>query len=74
MAKIWASYTHTVHYMVDTEDETIEEVELPGWLNSYQSPDLLWDNLTVQSVGEDHPEYEKVISILENSPLPEELS
>ena len=75
MAKIWAAYTHTVHYLVDTEDEIIEEVELPEWINSFQNPSLLWDNTSMQSLSSiSDEEYEHIINILETEPLPDTLS
>jgi hypothetical protein len=70
---IWAAYTHTVHYLVDTEDETIDQVELPGWMNVYGDPETMWFEDGTK-VSEYSDLGQRVIEVLETAPLPTELS
>jgi hypothetical protein len=72
MAQVWAAYTHTVHYLVDTEDEYIEVIELPGWMNTFQDPDTMWF-YDGTKVSEHSDLGQQVIKILENEPLPNEV-
>ena len=74
MALVWAAYTHVVHYLVDTEEETIDQVELPGWINTFGEPEIMWFDNGVGEISPDSPVAEEVVSILENEPMPEVLS
>lgn len=73
MAQVWAAYTHTVHYLVDTDTESVEAIELPGWINTFGNPDVLWDD----DGGHYSPSSDfadEIIDILETAEFPTELS
>lgn len=74
MALVWAAYTHVVHYLVDTEEETIDQVELPGWINTFGEPEIMWFDNGDGEISSASNLAEHVVGILENEPMPMELS
>ena len=69
MTQVWVAYDHTVHYLVDLDDKEVIEVEIPGWMNTFESPNVVWDDSGTQFLtGEQE---DAMIEVLENSPMPE---
>lgn len=67
MAKVWVAYRQTIHYLVDTYEREIEQVEIPGWLNTFDYPEAVWlEDGTVLTSAPD-----EVVEILENESMPE---
>jgi hypothetical protein len=73
MALVSVAYTHTVHYLVETEDDTIESVAMPGWMNVYSDPDIVWYEETGEQISLADPLAEKAIEILETQIMPTNL-
>jgi hypothetical protein len=42
--QIWVAYDHTVHYLVDLDEKEVVKVEIPGWMNTFESPGAVWND------------------------------
>jgi hypothetical protein len=66
----WVAYNHTVHYLVDLDNEEVIEVEIPGWMNTFESPEVVWSPDSDPILLTDRME-ERIIEVLENSSMPD---
>jgi len=66
--EVWVAYDHVVHYKVNLATHEILEVEIPGWLNTYEQPGIVWDD--DRSVSLTEAEEDAMIEILETEPMP----
>lgn len=70
MAQVWIAYDHVINYKVDLDEEEVVEVEIPGWMNTFDQPGSAWtESGGVVDLSDDLQE--RVIEILENQPMPE---
>jgi hypothetical protein len=66
--EIWVAYDHVVHYKVNLETHEILEVEIPGWLNTYEAPGSVWSDEDTRPLTDE--EEECMIEILETEFYP----
>jgi len=68
MAEVWVAFDHVIHYKVDIENREILEVEIPGWLNTYDQPGAIWSDDGQISLTD--TEEDAMIEVLETESYP----
>jgi len=68
MAEVWVAYDHVIHYKVDIENREILEVEIPGWMNTYDQPGAIWSDDGQISLTD--TEEDAMIEVLETESYP----
>jgi hypothetical protein len=69
MAEVWVAFDHVIHYKVDLDNKEIVEVEIPGWINTFDSPGTVWNDDGVQVLTEAQ-EWD-MLDTLESEPMPD---
>jgi hypothetical protein len=69
MKPVWVAYDHVVHYLVDLDEKEVLEVEIPGWMNTFESPGSIWSDEGLYPLTDE--QQDAMIEVLETSPMPE---